>query len=1068
MRKLPINLAGVVCGVAVCLMSWPSLASALCVNPIAEIVSAQGDIELNKVPATLADAICPGDVIKVGPRSRAAIVILETDTVLRIDQDTELRMRSISPQGVSLLDLLQGAINLLTPAPRSLEIKTPVVNAAVEGTEFYMRVEADRAVITVFEGRVAATNDFGSLRLTANESAVVVATQAPKRQVIVRPRDAVQWALYYPPIGVGETASLSTRRAAELLAVGRVDEASGLLDDAIRKDPNEVGALALKSIIAVAQNRNEEALQLATDTVSANPDSAAAHIALSYAQQAIFRLDLARQSVEKAVELDTDNALAWARLSELWLSAGNLDKALETAGNAVDRDPDVARTQSVLGFAYLTRIEINDAQTAFENAIQRDQADPLPRLGLGLAKIRRGDLMAGRRDIEIAASLDANNSLVRSYLGKAYFEEKRNPLDGRQFAIAKALDPNDPTPWFYDAIRKQTINRPVDALHDLQKSIELNDNRAVYRSRLLLDRDLAARGASLARIYQDLGFDLLALVEGWKSVNLAPDDFSSHRFLADTYATLPRHEIARVSELLQSQLLQPINITPLQPQLAETNLFFISGAGPSLLSFNEFNPLLVRNRLAFQADLIAGEKSTFGDDLILAGISDRYSFSVGQFHFETDGFRENNDRNLDIGNAFFQSTITPKTSVQAELRTANFDRGDLAAFFDPTLFVPNFRQEDQRKSVRLGVHHEFAPHSDLIANVSYQDAEFDSFFVGEFEDLVDEDGYTAEIQHLFNTTSWNLTSGVGRSDVDSENAFVDLIFGDPPFVEKSEITHMNAYAYSQVKAREDVTITLGLSGDNFEGGIVDSDQLNPKLGLMWTPLKKTTVRAAAFRTFERTLITNQTVEPTQVAGFNQFFEDGEGTDATRYGVALDQKISSSLYAGIELSKRDRETPTLLVEPPFNVIKEDFEEELGRLYVNWAPHSQWALAAEYHYEKLDNELQLFALGDAATLKTRRLLLGARFFDPSGFNAALGASYIDQQGRFGDFSGGLVPGEDHFWIVDVALGYRLPKRFGLILLEVRNLFDEEFNFLDTDPRNPRLAPERFAFLKINLFF
>ena len=59
--------------------------------------------------------------------------------------------------------------------------------------------------------------------------------------------------------------------------------------------------------------------------------------------------------------------------------------------------------------------------------------------------------------------------------------------------VAKAYDPRDPTPWFYDAIRKQTDNRPVEALQDLEKSIELNDNRAVYRSRLLLDQDLAAR-----------------------------------------------------------------------------------------------------------------------------------------------------------------------------------------------------------------------------------------------------------------------------------------------------------------------------------------------------------------------------------------------------------------------------------------------------------------------------------------------------------------------------------------------------------------------------------------------
>ena len=135
----------------------------------------------------------------------------------------------------------------------------------------------------------------------------------------------------------------------------------------------------------------------------------------------------------------------------------------------------------------------------------------LPRLGLGLAKIRDGDLVEGRKEIEIAVSLDPDNSLIRSYLGKAFYEEKRDKMADDQYGMAEKLDPKDPTPFFYEAIKKQSINRPVEALEDMQKAIELNDDRAVYRSKLLLDSDLAARSASLARIYTDLGFQDLAL-----------------------------------------------------------------------------------------------------------------------------------------------------------------------------------------------------------------------------------------------------------------------------------------------------------------------------------------------------------------------------------------------------------------------------------------------------------------------------------------------------------------------------------------------------------------------------
>jgi hypothetical protein len=176
---------------------------------------------------------------------------------------------------------------------------------------------------------------------------------------------------------------------------------------------------------------------------------------------------------------------------------------------------------------------------------------------------------------------------------------------------------------------------------------------------LLLDSDLAARSAAIARIYSDLGFQQLALVEGWKSVNIDPTNFSAHRFLADSYAVLPRHEIARVSELLQSQLLQPINITPIQPRLAESNLFLISAQGPGTVSFNEFNPLFNRNRVALQATGLGGMNDTWAGEGVVSGIYQKSSFSLGYTHFTTDGFRINNDQRDDIANAFVQQELSP-------------------------------------------------------------------------------------------------------------------------------------------------------------------------------------------------------------------------------------------------------------------------------------------------------------------------------------------------------------------------------------------------------------------------
>ncbi len=1061
-------------GVALSALTNHAHASQHCSQPVAQIVSSFGTVQY--LPASTqawqaADlnlSICAEDSIRTGAESRAALVFLDTDTVLRIDQNTQLTVRTPPDERRSLLDLLIGSLHFFSRTPRALEVQTPFVNAGVEGTEFFIRVTDDRASLVVFEGGVRASNDLGEVILADNQAAEVVAGQAPALRVVARPRDAVQWTLFFPPVytdPVSPALSALLRDTAGLLAAGQVEEASVALEAA----PETGDVLALRTIIAVALNEREQAFELGRQAVAKSPNSAAAKIALSYAQQAGFDLEAARDTVREATNQQPDDALAWARLAELWLSLGDLRRALEAAETAAALAPGLSRTNMVLGFVFLAQIRTAQAKEAFEKAIALDSQDPLARLGLGLAKIRDGDLSEGRQDIEIAAALDPNKSLLRSYLGKAFFDEKRAPLDADQFALAKKFDPNDPTPWFYDAIRKQTENRPVEALQDLQKSIELNNNRAVFRSRLLLDEDLAARSAGLGRIYTDLGFGQLALVEGFKSVNADPGNHSAHRFLADTYAALPRHEIARVSELLQSQLRQPINITPVQPQLAESNLFIVEGSGPSGPSFNEFNPLFARDRIALQASGVVGNNSLAGDDLTVAGVEGRYSLSAGQFHIETDGFRENNDLQKDIYNVFGQVRLSHYTSVQAELRTKDFDRGDLQLRFDPDNFSSIFRQEDDIDSLRFGLHYIFSPNSDFIANISFQSGKFKSLFPEISEVTIDDDGFTGEVQHLYETPNIRFITGLGRVAVDRKTTLQVLFFPLPPIVDRPDIRHNNAYLYSHIDFPQDVTLTLGASGDLFEGETVDTDQFNPKFGLIWTPVPATTVRAAAFRTLKRTLLSDQTLEPTQVAGFNQFFDDREGTDAWRYGIAIDQRLSAELFAGGEFSKRDLEVPGLDLLTS-DVIRKDFDEYLGRAYLNWTPHPWWALSAEYQYEEFTRDLALLGPEDFTELETHRFALGAGFFHPSGLRANAKATYLDQTGEVGDSFGigDIVPGDDQSWVVDASLGYRLPKRFGLITLGAKNLFDDKFKFQDTDPGNPSIAPERQIFFNMSLFF
>jgi tetratricopeptide (TPR) repeat protein len=751
---------------------------------------------------------------------------------------------------------------------------------------------------------------------------------------------------------------------------------------------------------------------------------------------------------------------------------------LAAAKKASVLSPGVSRSQTVLGFAYISQIKIEKAKDAFQRAIILDQTDPLSRLGLGLALIRDGDLEKGREQIEIAAALDPGNSLVRSYLGKAFFDEKENKFANRQFEIAQALDPNDPTAYFYSAIQKQSENRPIDALEDLQKSIELNNNRAVYRSQLLLDDDIASRSASLGRIYMDLGFQQLGLVEGWKSANTTPSNYSAHRFLADTYSVLPRHQVGRVSELLQSQLLQPLNITPLQPELAETGLFIYEGLGPSETAFNEYNALFLRNRFSVQANGVIAEKDSWGDDLVVSGIWDRYSISAGQFHYETDGFRDNNDEAQDVFNAFTQVSLSPTTSLQAEYRYSDSERGDMELTFTGD-HNPDLRQEDEVQTMRMGLRHGFKPESNLLLSFIYQDANTSADVIpGVFNLSGNMDYYIAETRYLHKVGSVNATAGGGYRQKDSDE---EKTFLGNPSADNLRTGFTNVYLYSNLNYPSEVTWTMGASADflysDDEGG--DDDQINPKFGILWNPIPVFTIRAAVFRTLNKPFISKQnlvpTIEPSQVAGFNQYYLGNEGDDAWLYGIGFDQKFSATLSGGVELSFRDIERPIVdATSGDPQIVRQDYEEELARAYVYWVPWKIASVSVEYLYEYFDRDIKEGLIGSEqfSSLRTHRWPFGINFFHSTGLRAGFEAVYVDQSGTFFvDNPGGPaleIEGDDQFWVFNTSVGYKLPRRLGLVSLEGKNLFDENFKFQDIDPTNPRIVPERVVLLKLSMMF
>lgn len=1060
--------------------------SATTADICAQVVSLQGIVEIRRAGrsdwervARLDTRLCEGDRLRVGPLGRAALLV-GPSALVRVDQNTVMGLRITQEE--TLVEFDSGAIYSISRFPRRYRINSPFVNANVEGTEFLVSLGASQAQVAVYEGRVS-TEDLVGTRgartvLGSGQTARFSGGSAPQVHAVVNPTDAVQWALFYPALDAGQD------RAAELLRVGRVEEAQRELEASDRP----VDAAALGAIIRVTKNDKPGALQLAQQAVAADPNSARAHLARSYALQADFKLEEALAAANRAVELAPSSSTTRARQAELLLSLGRLADAERAAEAAAKANAADGRARTILGFTRLARSDTSAAREHFQSALPLDPADPFSRLGLGLAHIKDGSLAEGREQIEIAVSLDPQNSILRSYLGKAYAEENRDDVAEPQLARAKELDPRDPTPWYYNAVRLQGVNQPGRALEELQGSVARNDNRAVYRSRLLLDQDQASRSASLAHIYAELGFTELALSEGVRALNADPRNFAAHRFLAEAYEPIPRYEVARVSELLQSQMLQPAGAAVLAPRLGEVKSPIPQGSGPQTASFHELSRLFAQDGVLFSGGAVAGGQQTTGDEALLAYRGGSRTVQLGQFYYETDGYRENADLRQRSFSFFYQDDITYSTSWQFEGRTTELDTGDVKLQFDPNLFSPSERRKTATDTLRLGVRHSTSAESTWLGSfvtVDRTNEVAQRITVGALRSntnlQTNVNSQIAELQYLGAGRRIDVIAGAGqvRQHDDVRSVVVNQIGALPPFPPvrgafTTNARHNNGYFYGLWRGPGAATITTALAYDDYTDDIrFNQSEYSPKLGLVVPINGSTTVRVAAFKSVKRLIASNQTLEPTQVAGFNQLFDDINESKSKRIGSAVDHRFSSRLMAGVELTRRDVQAPILA--PNTNRLSrfEKQDERLHRAYVSWVATPHLSASADYVYEHRRRDV-LPGQSDAfpINMETHYLPLGLTYHQPAGYFASWRTTYVAQNLRFRPTQSTETTGESDFWITDASIGKRLPNRVGTVSLDVLNLFDRHFQYQDTDfigtPKVPLLQPRRLVVLRARVNF
>ena len=648
----------------------------------------------------------------------------------------------------------------------------------------------------------------------------------------------------------------------------------------------------------------------------------------------------------------------------------------------------------------------------------------------------------------------------------------------------------------------------------MEKSQELNENRRVYRSQLLLDQDRAVRGVNLARIYQDAGMTDVAFREAARAVNSDYANYSAHYFLANSYNAMRdprlvnlRFETAESAEYLLANLMAPVGAGVLSPSVSQ----------------QEYSKLFERDRLGGSSLTEYLGRGAWLERGAQFGTLGNTSYLLEGFHRSDRGERPNSDLEQMQLALLLKQQFTPQDSAYVQVSYFNAEAGDVAQRYDQQTANLTFRsQESQDGLVNVGYHHEWSPgvHTLVLAGylpdrLVFSDQAFPTLAVDSGAALALPVGmaqryrgvariYFAEAQQILQHEARHLSIFGARfqwGDIDTQSQQMNPTDFQPFFPPEGtpasdqnltlNIQRWSVYGYHHWEILDHFWLVGGVSYDHLEfpenflfaplsNRTRTEDKVLPKAGLVWSPFRDTTLRFAYTRSLAgATLEQSYRLEPAQVAGFTQAYRGiipenavggpTPGAPFDTYGVAFEQKLTPTTYFGLTgeiLDSADTrtiggyyiDTLDFLNGVPASIRQRfDYTEKSLVVTVNQLVGRDWSFGVRYRITQSNLKQQLTEVVDPFLPLTNP----GDNLDSVLHQLSLDLGFNHPSGVFARFNAlwsrqsnrGYAPDQpgDDFWQLNAWAGYRFPRRKAEVSVGLLNLTDRNYHLNPLTPYN-----------------
>jgi tetratricopeptide (TPR) repeat protein len=327
-------------------------------------------------------------------------------------------------------------------------------------------------------------------------------------------REAAELLLPYSQNGQGD-AMASALHGRALLVAGRLEEASRLLQTALKAHPsNPEVLLALADVLRVA-GEADTALRLFSQVSSSEP----------HRHEAWFGMG--------RIELDKDNMKS-ARQA--------LDEAIRLAPNEPGYQGERATLLALSG-------QLQAARPAFDEALARQSDDYLAWTGLGILQLKTGQTEQALTSFLKAGVIEPRFARARLYSGITYYQLGDAARAREALNLAAQLDSKDPLPYLMLALihgDAQELDAATQAARQAQQRMPFLKSA----NQLLNDQQGSANvGSALA----NRGLEEWA--RSYAADSYSPYWAGSAFFLADRYT----EGFNKNSELFRGYLLDPLS-----------------------------------------------------------------------------------------------------------------------------------------------------------------------------------------------------------------------------------------------------------------------------------------------------------------------------------------------------------------------------------------------------------------------------------------------------------------------------------------------------------------------------